>query len=140
MPSFTPVTSLTRDLATGAVDFDTDAFGVMLLTSAASPSKLWAKRSDVTNEVSTSGTGYTSGNTVTATVGAADTTNHRTDVSLGGTSYSSASISARYAVYFKKRGGAASADELVGWVDFDSTVTSTNDTWTLTASMLRLQN
>lgn len=139
MPSFI-FNSAIRDEAVGNIDYDTDAFGVMLLTSAATPNKdTWAKRSDVTNEVV--GTGYTAGGaTVTVTVGAVDTANDRVDISLGGNTWANASITARYAVYFKKRGGAATADELVAVNDFGADVTSTAAAFALAASTLRKQN
>lgn len=132
--------SAVRDEATGAIDYDSDTFKVMLLTSSATPNKdTWAKRSDVTNEVS--GTGYTAGGAaVTVTVGSVDTTNDRVDITLGGATWSTATITARYAVYYKSRGGASSADELVAVNDFGSDVTSTAATFTLAASTLRKQN
>ena len=132
--------SAVRDEAVGNIDYDTDTFGVMLLTSAATPNKdTWAKRSDVTNEVV--GTGYTAGGaTVTVTVGAVDTANDRVDISLGGNTWAASSITARYAVYFKKRGGAATADELVAVNDFGVDVTSTAAAFALAASTLRKQN
>ncbi|MBS0474699.1 MAG: hypothetical protein JSR28_06070 [Proteobacteria bacterium] len=139
MPSFI-FNSAIRDEAVGNIDYDTDTFGVMLLTSAATPNKdTWAKRSDVTNEVV--GTGYTAGGaTVTVTVGAVDTANDRVDIALGGNTWANASITARYAVYFKKRGGAATADELVAVNDFGADVTSTAAAFALAASTLRKQN
>ena len=139
MPSFI-FNSAIRDEAVGNIDYDTDTFGVMLLTSAATPNKdTWAKRSDVTNEVV--GTGYTAGGaTVTVTVGAVDTANDRVDITLGGNTWANATITARYAVYYKKRGGAATADELVAVNDFGADVTSTAAAFALAASTFRKQN
>lgn len=128
------------DEAKGSIDFDTDTFKVMLLTSTAAPNKdTWTKRSDVTNEVS--GTGYTAGGAAaTVTVGAVDTANDRVDVSLGGATWATSTITARYAVYYKSRGGASSADELVAVVDFTTDVTSTGSDFVLTASTYRKSN
>lgn len=139
MPSFI-FNSAIRDEAVGNIDYDSDEFGVMLLTDAATPNKdTWATRSDVTNEVV--GTGYTAGGaTVAVSVGAVDTANDRVDISLGGNTWNSATITARYAVYFKKRGGAATADELVAVNDFGANVTSTAAAFALAASTLRKQN
>src|SRR5690242_8580055 len=105
--------------ARGSIDFDTDTFKAMLTTSGYTEDKdAHDFRNDVTNEVS--GTGYTAGgNTVTVTV-TLDTTNDRVDISLGGTSWSSSTITARKAVYYKSRGGASSADELIAVNDFGS--------------------
>ncbi len=127
------------DALTGAIDYDTDTFKVMLVTSTYSPNKdTHTKRSNVTNEVV--GTGYTAGG-ATATVGVTnDTANDRQDVSLGSASWTTATITARAAVYYKSRGGASSADELVAYIDFGSDITSTAGTFALTASTLRLQN
>lgn len=132
-------TSVLRDIATGAVDCDTDTFYVMALGAAYSESKNHTKRSDLTNEVS--GTGYTAGgNSVTVTV-TLDTVNNRVDVSLGGTTWPSSTISgAQKFAYYKRRGGAASADELVALIDNGSAVSTSSGTLTLTASTLRLAN
>lgn len=128
------------DEAKGSIDFDTDTFKVMLLTSTATPNKdTWTKRSDVTNEVT--GTGYTAGGaTATVTVGAVDTANDRVDITLGGVTWSTSTITARYAVYYKSRGGASSADELVAVIDFSTDKTSTGGDFALSASTLRKSN
>jgi len=131
--------SFFEDLARGAIDLDTDTVWVMLTTSGYSENKdTHLKRSDVTNEVS--GTGYTAGGqSVTATV-TKDSANDRLDVSLGSASWASSTITARKAVYYKRRGGAATADELVMVNDFGGDVSSTAATFTLNASTLRIQN
>lgn len=125
--------------ARGSIDFDSDTFKVMLTTSTYTENKdTHDFRDDVTNEVS--GTGYSAGgNTATVTV-TLDTVNDRVDISLGGTTWGSSTITARKAVYYKSRGGAASADELVAVNDFGSDVSTTAGTFTLNASTLRIQN
>lgn len=132
--------STLRDEAVGNIVYSTDTFKCMLLTSSATPNKdTWAKRSDVTNEVS--GTGYTAGGaTVTVSVGSVDTVNDRVDVSLGAAEWTSSTLTARYAVYYKSRGGASTADELVAVVDFGQDVSTISDTFSLTASTLRKNN
>lgn len=131
--------SFLEDLARGAIDLDTDTFKVLLTTSTYSENKdTHLKRSDVTNEVT--GTGYTAGgNTVTITV-TKDTANDRLDVTLGGTTWPTSTITARKAVYYKSRGGAATADELVAIIDNGTDVSSTAATFTLNSSTLRFQN
>lgn len=128
------------DNARGNIDFDSDTFKCLLVTSGYTPDKdAHTKRSDITNEVAATG-GYTTGG-VAATVSVTkDTANDRIDVSLGGISIPSATITARGAVYYKSRGGLASADELVAFIDFGIDAISTNGTWALTASILRFQN
>jgi hypothetical protein len=132
--------SFFEDLARGAIDLDTDTFYCMLTTSGYAENKdTHTKRSDVTNEVAASGAYVAGGFAATVTV-TKDTANDRLDVSLGGISIPSATITARKAVYYKRRGGAATADELVAVVDFGSDVASTAATWALTASTIRIQN
>lgn len=126
-------------LVRGIIDADTDSFKVMLLTSAYTANKkTHVYRSDLTNEVS--GTGYTAaGNSVTVSV-SLDTANDRVDISMGGTTWPSSTITARYAAYYKARGGAATADELMMLNDFTSDVITSNGTLTLNASTMRIQN
>lgn len=127
------------DALRALIDFDADDFKCMLVTSAYAPNKdTHTKRSDVTNEVV--GTNYVAGgDDVTVTV-TKDTANDRVDVELGAAGWASATITARGAVYYKSRGGLASADELVAYIDFGADITSTNGTFALTASTLRVQN
>jgi hypothetical protein len=132
--------SFLRDLATGAVDADTDSFKALLTTSSYTESKSGhSKRSSVTNEVS--GTGYTAGGVAcTVTVSALDATNHRFTITLGAVSWASSTITARKLVVYKARGGASSADELVACVDFGADVTSTANTLSVAASTITIQN
>lgn len=121
------------------VDFDTDTFKCMLVTSTYTPDKdNHLKRSSVTNEVV--GTGYTAGGAAATVTVTKDTANDRIDVSLGAVSWATATITARGAVYYKSRGGASSADELVAYIDFVTDVVSTAGTFSLSASTLRIQN
>lgn len=127
------------DALTGAIDFDTDTFKVMLVTAAYSPNKdTHTKRSNVTDEIT--GTGYSAGGAAATVTVNNDTANDRQDVSLGSASWGGSTITARAAVYYKARGGASSADELVAYIDFGANITSTAGTFSLTASTLRIQN
>ena len=127
------------DNARALIDFDSDSFKVMLTTSTYTENKdTHTKRSDITNEVV--GTGYTAGGTAATFTVTKDLTNDRIDITLGSASWASATITARKAVYYKTRGGVASADELVAVIDFGSDVTSTAGTFSLSASTLRIQN
>ena len=126
--------SFMRDIATGAVDCDTDTFKMMLVTSTYTAAKSHAKRSDITNEVAV-GSGYTAGgNACALTVAATDNVNNDVEISFSVTSWTSATITARAGVIYKSRGGLATADELVGYVDFLSNITSTNGTFAVTVS------
>jgi hypothetical protein len=132
--------SALEDLARGAIDFDTDTFFAMLVTSTYVANKdTHLKRSDVTNEVT--GTGYTAGGTaVTATV-TKDLPNDRLDIAFSNPSWPNSTLTARGVVVYKRRGGAATADELVCYGDFGANVSSTNGTFTVNfTSPLRFQN
>lgn len=131
--------SFLEDLARGAINMDTDTFKVMLVTSAYTENKdTHTKRSDITNEVT--GTGYTAGGVTCTVTVTKDTTNDRLDITLGAVSWPSSTITARKAVYYKSRGGAATADELVAVNDFGSDVISTGATFSLALSTVRFQN
>ena len=131
--------SFHRDLATGAIDCDTDTFKVLLVTSTYSPDKdAHDKRDDITNEVT--GTGYTAGGETSAVTVTLDTANDKTTIQFGAVSWTSSTITARGAVYYKSRGGASSADELVAYNDFGSDVSTTSGTFSLAASTITLQN
>lgn len=131
-------TSFFEDLAKANIDLDTAVIKVMLVTSTYAENKdTHTKRSDITNEVT--GTGYTAGGaTVTATV-TKDTTNDRLDISLGGTTWPTSTITARKAVYYVDTGNAAT-DQLIAVNDFGSDVVTSAGTFTLNASTLRIQN
>lgn len=127
------------DMARGAIDFDTDSFKVMLVTSTYTPNKdTHDKRDDVTNEVS--GTGYTAGGVASVCTVTKDTANDKVTLSFAAVSWATATITARGAVYYKSRGGASSADELVAYVDFAGDVSSTGATFSLGSSTITLQN
>lgn len=131
--------SLLNDLARGNVNAAADTFKGMLLTSAyVFNQATHAKRSDLTNEVS--GAGYTAGGKTVSVSVALDTTNHKVTITAADVSWPSSTITARYLAIYKSRGGVASADELVGIVDFGADVSSTSGTLTVTASTLTLTN
>ena len=131
--------SFVDDMARGAIDLDTDTFKVMLVSSAYSPNKdTDLKRSAVTNEVS--GTGYTAGGVTSACTVTKDTANDRVTLSFAAVNWASSTITARAAVIYKSRGGLASADELVCYVDFGADVSSSSATFSLGSSVITLQN
>jgi hypothetical protein len=131
--------SALNDMATGAIDFDTNSFKIILVTSSYTPNKdTHTKRSDVTNEIS--GTGYTAGGVSTAVTVTNDTANDRIDINFADVSWASATLTAAAAVIYKTT-GTASTDNLVAYLDFGGNVTSTNGTFTLDiTSPLRIQN
>ena len=131
--------SAVDDMARGLIDFDTDTFKAMLVTSAYTPNKdTHDKRDDITNEVT--GTGYTAGGTACAVTVTKDTANDKETISLGAVSWASSTITARGCVYYKSRGGASSADEIVAYNDFGGDVSTTGGTFSIAASTITLQN
>ena len=127
------------EMARGDIDFDTDTFKAMLVTSSYTPNKdTHDFRDDVTNEVS--GTGYTAGGVASAVTVTKDTANDKVTIQLGAVSWASSTITARGCVYYKSRGGASSADELVCYADFGSDVSSSGGTFSVAASTITLVN
>jgi len=127
------VGNLTKKLADA---YFTGTFKFLLVSSLPSESDLdtFDFRNDITNEVAASGSYATGGATVTCTVGAYDATNNRTPVTFGNpAAFTAATISAVGGWIYKSIGSAAT-DELVAFVDFGGTKTSTADTFTVTFS------
>lgn len=121
------------DAARGLIDFDSDTFYGMLVTASYTPDKdAHTRRSDVTNEVV--GTGYTAAGSASAATVAKDTANDKVTISFASIAWAASTITARACVIYKHRGGAASADELVAYVDFGGNITSTADAFTVTFS------
>ena len=124
---------------TGGLDFDTDTFYMMLVTSSYTADKDGHEdRADVTNEVT--GTGYTAaGKAVTVTV-TDDNANNRVDIDFADVSWASSTITAAGAVVYKSTGTAAN-DTLVAFLDFGGDVSSTSGTFTVdTTSPIRFSN
>lgn len=120
-------------IAEGSIDLDTDTFKLMLTTSTYTPDQdLHDFRDDVTNEVGASGTYAAGGATLAGFTGAYDAGSNQYRVAWTSPSFTSATITARTAVIYKSRGGAASADELVAYCTEASDVTSTAGTFTVT--------
>lgn len=117
--------SFKRDIMNGSIDLDTDTIKVMLVTSAYTPNiDTHTKRSDVTNEVS--GTGYTAGGQALANKAvSADNTDDEGVFDADDPTWTASTITARGAVFYKSRGGASTADELICYLDFGSDITST---------------
>ncbi len=127
------------DMARNNIDFDTDTFKAMLVTSAYIPNKdTHDRRDDVTNEIT--GTGYTAGGVTSTVTVTKDTTNDKVTIQFGAISWPASTLTARACVYYKSRGGASSADELVAYNDFGSDVSSTGGTFSIAASVITLQN
>lgn len=115
----------------GNIDLNTDTFKIMLTTSTYTPNQDTDDfRSDVTNEVGNSGTYASGGGAVTVST-SYDSATNEVRVNLTDVSFTSATITARTAVLYKSRGGAATADELVGYCTESGDVSSTAGTFTI---------
>ena len=130
--------SMLRDTVTGAIDFDADTFKVMLVGAGYTESRAHSKRSDVSSEVS--GAGYTAGGAVLVPTVTLDAANNRTTIVFPAVSWASSTITARKAVYYKSRGGAATADELVCVDDFGADISSSGAPFTLGATTVHLNS
>jgi hypothetical protein len=131
--------SCLRDLQIGSIDADGDTFTALLVTSSYTANKgTHAKRSDVTNQVT--GTGYTAGGVTCACTPALNTTAHTMVLTFAAVSWTSSTITARGMVIYKSRGGADTADELVGYLDFGSNISSAGGTFSVAASTLTTTN
>ena len=112
----------------------TGSFKFLLVSSVPSEANFDAYdfRDDVANEVT--GTGYTSGGVAaTVTVGSVDTTNDRTPVTITDltNAWTGSTITAVGGWLYKVVGSAAT-DQLVAFVDFGGTVTSTAGNYSVT--------
>lgn len=111
-------------------------FKMLLVSAVPSETELdtFDFRNDIVTEVAASGSYATGGATVTCSVGSVDTANNRVAVTFGNpAAFTSATITAVGAWIYKSVGTAAT-DELVTFVDFGGTVTSTAGTFTVTLS------
>lgn len=109
-------------------DLSADTLKVALFTSSYTPNQdtdtVYSGIS--ANEVS--GTGYTAGGATLASVTvAADNSNHRMKLTAANPSWTTATITARYAVLYHSTSG-----DLIALFDFGSNFTSTAGTFTVT--------
>jgi len=95
-------------------------------------------RSDITGELATGG-GYTSGGLPVSVSLTVDSVNDRIDLVLGALNIDPATFSAAGVVYYVRRGGAASADEVVMFNDFGGVRSPSNVPFSVGASTFRIQ-
>lgn len=114
------------------VDFDSDTIKVALLTSAYTPNQ---DTHDYFNDVSANevtGTGYTAGGiTLSSKTATYDSGTNVIVLDAADVTWSSSTITARYAVVYDST-GTASTSALIGYVDFGSDQSSTNGNFTIT--------
>lgn len=116
----------------GAIDFENDTIMCALTTATAPDQDTDEFFDDVANEVSESGTNYTSGGAEIASPSMtydADTntlTFDGTDVT-----WSSSTITARYAIIYDAETGVAGTSPLLAYVDFGENKSSSNGDFTI---------
>ena len=115
------------------IDWDTDTIKVALLSNAYTPDQDAHNYLDdvVANEVS--GTGYTAGGNTLANK--TNTYNSATNVIVldaDDTTWSSSTITARYAVIYDATPATNATKPLIGYVDFGSDQSSSNGNFTIT--------
>lgn len=119
--------SFLNDIQDGNIDLGTDTIKLMLSTSSYTYSAAHNRRDDITNEVSASGYSAGGAELGSKTVGVVGTgVFDAADVT-----WSASTITARYGVLYKSRGGLSSADELIALIDFGADVSSTADDFTV---------
>lgn len=116
--SWTFYDSFKKKVVNGSVDLATDSFKVMIASNSYTPAPpTHAFRSDITNEVS--GTNYSAGGAALANVALTGPTTGTVTFDADDTAWSNVTFTnGRYGIIYKARGGASSADELVGCADF----------------------
>lgn len=123
--------SLLAALFAGSINWGTDTIKVALCTSAYTPDQdTHDFFNDITNEVT--GTGYTAGGATLASKASTYTAGtNTTAIDAADVTWSSSTITARYAVVYKST-GTASTSPLIGLVDFGADVISSAGNFTIT--------
>ena len=115
------------------VDFDSDTIKVALVSSSYTPNQDTHDYWDdvVSNEVT--GTGYTTGGaTLASKTVTYDSASNVIVLDAADVTWSSSTITARYAVVYDDSGASNAAKALIGYVDFGSDQSSTNGNFTIT--------
>jgi hypothetical protein len=115
------------------VDFDTDTIKVALLTSSYSPNQDTHDYFDDVNTNEVTGTGYSQGGlTLASKTSTYDAANNVIILDAADVTWSSSTITARYAVVYDDTPATNGTKPLIGYVDFGSDQSSTNGNFTIT--------
>lgn len=115
------------------VDFDSDTIKVALLSSSYTPNQDTHDYFDDVSTYEVTGTGYTSGGqTLGSKTVTYDSANNVIVLDAADVTWSSSTITARYAVIYDDSGATAASKALIGYVDFSSDQSSTNGNFTIT--------
>lgn len=124
-------TKFPAKLANAEIDFDTDTIKVALVTSSYTPDQDAHDYWDDVSSNEASGTGYTAGG---ATLGSKtvtqDSATNKQTFDAADVSWTSSTVTARYAVIYKST-GTASTSPLIGYVDFGSNQSSSSGTFSI---------
>lgn len=121
--------SFSAKVANKEIDFDSDTIKVALCTSTYTPNQNTHDYfNDITNEVT--GTGYTAGG---ATLGTKTVTQSTTTYTFDAadTVWTTATVTARYAIVYDATPGTAATNPLIGYIDFGADVTATAGDFTI---------
>ena len=119
--------SFFSDRLNGNIDLMADAIHCMLVTALYVPDPdLHAKRSDVSNEVQESGTYKIGGRALENKRVEQDNENDQAVFRADDLVWDQTTMRARGLVLYKARGGQASLDELIVYLDFGKDIVSTN--------------
>jgi hypothetical protein len=115
------------------VDFDSDTIKVGLVSSSYTPNQDTHDYWDDVVSYEVSGTGYTTGGaTLASKTVTYDSANNVIVLDAADVTWSSSTITARYAVVYNDSGATNAAKALIGYVDFGSDQSSTNGNFTIT--------
>lgn len=111
---------VTSSASGGVVDLDTDTIKLILVTASYTPDQAAHDfRDDLGANEATGGSGYPAGGfTLGSKTLAATSLTLNWDAADISQAITGGPFAFRYGVFYKSRGGAASADEVVGYVDF----------------------
>jgi hypothetical protein len=115
------------------IDWDSDTIKVALLSSSYTPNQDTHDYFDDVSSFEVTGTGYTTGGiTLASKTSTYDGTNNVIILDAADVTWSSSTITARYAVVYDDSGASAASKALIGYVDFGSDQSSTNGNFTIT--------
>jgi hypothetical protein len=115
------------------VDFDTDTIKVALVSSSYTPDQDVHDYWDDVNTYEVTGTGYTTGGATLANkTSTYDTATNVITLDADDVTWSSSTITARYAVIYNDSPATAGTKPLLGYVDFGSNQSSSNGNFTIT--------
>jgi len=115
------------------VDWDSDTIKVALLTSSYTPNQDSHDYFDDVSSYEVTGTGYsTGGQTLGSKTLTYDSANNVIILDAADVTWSSSTITARYAVVYNDSGASSASKALIGYVDFSSDQSSTNGNFTIT--------